>query len=244
MQKEACMKRKRKNLFLTLLFPNRCPVCDNVVSIREGLVCRGCRDKWNVIKAPFCLRCGRPLAIAENEYCQDCGKRKHFYLRGRALYKYGDVAKSIYRFKYGGRCEYATFFGEKMARELREFIHGIKPDGLVPVPLSKKRQNRRGYNQAELLARVLGNAFDIPVYDRLAVRKRDTVPQKELNALQRQNNLKKAFKITQNDVKLSTIIIIDDIYTTGSTGDALAEAFLQAGADKIYFVALAISAGS
>ncbi len=244
MQKEVCMIKTGKKLFLTLLFPNRCPVCDNAVSIGDGLVCRECRDKWKVIKAPFCLRCGRPLPVAESEYCHDCTCKQHLYLQGRALYKYGDVAKSIYRFKYGGRQEYATFFGEKMARELRGFIHGIQPDGLVPVPLSKKRQNRRGYNQAELLARVLGTLFNIPVYNRLVVRKRDTVPQKELNALQRQNNLKKAFKIAQNDVKLSTIIIIDDIYTTGSTVDALAEVLLQAGTDKIYFVALAIGAGN
>ena len=176
MRKEVCMIKRKQKQFLTLLFPNRCPVCDNVVSMKDGLVCRECKEKWKVIQSPFCLHCGRPLPAMEQEYCHDCLNRKHLYRQGRALYRYGDVAKSIYRFKYGGRQEYATYFGEKMARELRDFIHGIQPDGLVPVPLNKKRKNRRGYNQAKLLARVLGKAIDIPVYDKRVVRKRNTVP--------------------------------------------------------------------
>ena len=80
----------------------------------------------------------------------------------------------------------------------------------------------------------------IPVYTNLAKRIKNTVPQKELNEKQRQNNLKKAFKIEPDVVKLKTIIIIDDIYTTGTTMDALAEVFLEAGAENVYFMTLAI----
>ena len=236
-------KRSPWQMFLTLLFPNRCPVCDNVVRIGDGLICKSCSGKWEVIQSPFCLRCGRPLVTEEKEYCGDCIKKKHVYIQGRAVYRYTDVAASIYRFKYRGRCEYAAFFGEKMAQELQSFTEYIKPDGLVPVPVSRKRLNRRGYNQAELLARVMGQRLGVPVYTHLAVRNKNTVPQKELNAYQRQNNLKKAFKIKENDVKLNTIIIIDDIYTTGSTVDALAEVLLCAGVKKVYFAVLAIGAG-
>ncbi|MBO5166154.1 MAG: ComF family protein [Lachnospiraceae bacterium] len=242
LKRRNTVRRPIGKIILTLLFPNRCPVCDNIVRLRDGLICRECKEKWKVIQEPFCFRCGRPLAAREQEHCRDCMRKNHAYIRGRALYRYAEVRAAVYRFKYGGRCEYADFFGKKMAEELRTFIESVKPDCLMPVPVSRKRLNRRGYNQAELLAEVMGRNLGVPVYTDLAVRNRDTVPQKELNAYQRQNNLKKAFKIKENDVKLSTIIIIDDIYTTGSTIDALAEALQGVGVEKVYFAVLAIGA--
>ncbi len=226
-----------------LLFPGRCPVCDGIVSMGEGLICRCCRGRLIQAGEPFCLQCGKPLQREEQEYCGDCESKKHLYTSGRALYEYESAAGVIYRFKYGGRQEYADFLGREMAVRMESFIRGTMPDGLVPVPLSRKRLNRRGYNQAALLAKVIGEKLDIPVYDKLVVRIRDTVPQKELNAAARQNNLKKAFKIAENDVKLSTIILVDDIYTTGSTIDAVAEVLLQAGVQKVYYIALAVGTG-
>ena len=223
-----------------LLFPARCPVCDGVVKRKEGLICTGCRDRFKTVAEPFCFSCGKPLSAESSQYCNDCAGRLHKYIRGRALYEYESAAASIYRFKYGGRREYANFFGKEMAGCLEQFIRKAAPDALVPVPLSRKRLCRRGYNQAQLLAEVMGEEMGIPVYSHLAVRVRDTLPQKELNAQERQNNLKRAFKMIENDVKLSTIIIIDDIYTTGSTIDALAEIFQQVGVKKVYFVALAV----
>lgn len=244
--RKAC-RMKKKNRFTemakkaaALLFPPRCPVCDEVVSRRDGLICGGCRDRIQTVKEPFCLSCGKPLADERRQYCEDCAKGNHSYVRGRALYAYESAAASIYRFKYGGRREYAAFFGREIAENLGAFIRKAAPDALIPVPLSRKRYGRRGYNQAQLLAEAAGEALGIPVYANLAVRSRDTLPQKELNKKERQNNLKKAFKIIENDVKLSTIIIIDDIYTTGSTVDALADAFMESGVRKVYFVALSI----
>ena len=225
---------------VSLLFPIRCPVCDEAVKRKDGRICRGCRNRLEEIEEPFCLSCGRPLPEEKAEYCTDCACKKHNYIRGRALYEYGSVAESIYRFKYGGRREYAGFFGREMAEKLGGFIRKVSPDALVPVPLNRKRFGRRGYNQAQLLAEVMGAELGIPVYTHLAVRIRDTLPQKELNVQERQNNLKRAFKIIENDVKLSTIIMIDDIYTTGSTMDALAEAFLQSGVKNVYFAALSV----
>lgn len=226
-----------------LLFPQRCPVCDDLVKVKEGLICHGCRRKLKQVKEPACFTCGKPIFVQEQEYCRDCKSHKHLYVRGKALYEYESIAGTLYRFKYSGRQEYAAFLGGEMADKMEDFIRLAAPDGLMPVPLSRKRFNRRGYNQAGLLAKVIGKKLEIPVFDRLVVRIRDTAPQKELNAHERQNNLKKAFIIAQNDVKLDTIIVIDDIYTTGSTIDALAEVLLQAGVKKVYFIALAVGAG-
>lgn len=226
-----------------LLFPRRCPGCDEPVRRREGFICKACKDKFQVIKTPYCFRCGKPLADAEQIYCKDCKRGKHLYLRGRALYKYASVAEAVYRFKYAGRQEYAAYFGRQMAAGLGDFIEEVKPDALVPVPLSSQRLQKRGYNQAELLAKEVGRTLKIPVCTDFVKRVKNTVPQKQLNAIQRQNNLKKAFKIVENDVKLNTIIIVDDIYTTGSTVNALAEVLLKAGIQKIYFISLSVGSG-
>ena len=223
-----------------LLFPPRCPVCDKPVP--KGLICPACEKKLVPIGEQVCFCCGKPL-VEEEEYCRSCRKERPSYKRGRALYTYNSVAAAIHRFKYGGRQEYARFFAGEMADELGDFIRRVNPDGLVPVPLSDRRMRARGYNQAALLAKEIGRLTDIPVYTQLVRRVTDTKPQKELNAKERQNNLKKAFKIAQNDVKLSTIIIIDDIYTTGSTVNAVAKVLLEAGVREVYYMALSIGEG-
>ena len=93
------------------------------------------------------------------------------------------------------------------------------------------------------MAKALGKQLGIPVISHIVKRVKKTVPQKKLSQVQRQNNLKRAFKIIRNDVKLNTIIIIDDIYTTGSTIDSMSAVLKEAGIKNIYFIALAIGRG-
>ena len=227
---------------LQLLFPLRCPVCDGIVRRAGEKVCPECLGRLRLLTPPWCMKCGKKLG-EEGEYCADCRRKKHEFVRGRALYEYGSVALPIYRFKYGGRREYADFFGEQAAKYLGDFIRSVHPDALVPVPLHKKRKAARGFNQAELLARAIGARLDIPVCTGLLVREKNTAPLKYENPEERQNNLKKAFNIAQNDVKLKRIIVIDDIYTTGSTMDEVSRVLKCAGVEGVWFVALACGAG-
>lgn len=199
--------------------------------------------KIKYVKAPFCLKCGKELKDTRAVFCHDCAHREHSYDRGMALFAYRSVSDSIYRFKYRGRQEYAAYYGERVARILGKKILALHPDALVPVPIHAARRRQRGYNQAEVLAREIGRILCIPVETKLIKRVHKTKPMKDLSSQERQNNLKRAFKICYNDVKLNTIIIIDDIYTTGSTVDAMARELRRAGIQNIYFVALAIGNG-
>ena len=226
------------NTFLELIFPGRCPVCDKILPL-GGKICPSCVEKPYRIVSTYCRKCGKLIDDEREEYCRDCRETIHFYIQGRALYEYASVRESLYRFKYKGRCEYANYYGMELAEHLGEIIRYWRPDVLVPVPLHRSRKRQRGYNQAELLARELGRRMNIPVDTKLIKRIKKTVPQKQLDRQMRQNNLKKAFKIDRNDVKLSTIIIIDDIYTTGSTVDAIARVLRETGMRNIYFIALA-----
>lgn len=233
---------KGEALAKQLLFPLRCPVCDEIVTPFGQKICPGCTAKRKILTSPYCMKCGKKVQ-EQRELCEDCRNKKHLFFRGRALYEYESMAGSIYRFKYGGRQEYAEFYGEEMANVLGDFVRGIKPDALIPIPLHKSRQRKRGYNQAALLARTLGHRLNVPVMEDYLLRVKNTTPLKLLNPKERQNNLKRAFNIVQNDVKLKTVIVVDDIYTTGSTVDEAAETLLACGAEKVYFVALACGAG-
>lgn len=231
------------NTLLLFLYPRRCPVCDRPVKPWNALICRECEPALSYIKTPRCMKCGKHIGDSEKEYCSDCNSQHHLYDRGRALFVYPSISASIARFKYGGRREYADFYAARMAEVMGDFIRGCGADAFIPVPLHRSRKKKRGYNQAEVLAGKLSALTGIPVYADLIGRVKKTAPMKELSAVQRQNNLKKAFKILRNDVKLKTIIIVDDIYTTGSTIDAVSRVLKNAGVEKVYFVALAIGRG-
>lgn len=234
--------KKAAGIFLDFIFPRRCAVCDEPVNRTGEGVCTYCKAKIRYIKSPFCMKCGKQMK-EEGEFCSDCIRKKHFYVQGRALYDYGSMADSIFRFKYAGRQEYALFYGRELYEKWGRWLFMVRPDALIPVPIHISRKRMRGYNQSELIARELSEWSGIPVNTTLIVREKKTIPQKNLSQEERQNNLKRAFKILQNDVKLNTIVIIDDIYTTGSTIDAMSEVLLAAGVQKVYYMALAAGRG-
>lgn len=226
-----------------LLYPARCPVCDEVLPGTAGGICPPCRARIRTVKDAYCVMCGKPLHEEGAAYCHDCRGTKHSFTRGRSVFYYEDIRESIYRFKYEGRQEYASFYADETVRLLGEEIRSWRAEALIPIPLHEAKLRRRGYNQAALFAEALSARLGIQVLEKALVRERNTVPQKGLNREERQKNLKKAFKFVRNDVKLKTIILIDDIYTTGSTADTVAALLKQVGISDIYIVTLASGNG-
>ena len=237
------MGRKYYELLLDAVFPRRCPMCDNIIGLEGMSVCPACKGKAVRLQEPFCRRCGKQLLEETEECCYDCRNRNHAFDEGAALFRYDTVRESVFRFKYMERQEYKQFYGEEICEQLGAKICGWEADALIPVPIHAGRLKKRGYNQAQLLAEEIGERLGIPVYSDYVVRVKNTRPQKELDDAGRQNNLKRAFNIARNDVKLKTIIIVDDIYTTGSTVDAVAQECRKAGAEKVYFIVLSMGNG-
>lgn len=227
---------------LELLYPRRCPACDRPVKL-SMLCCEECEKTFVRILDNYCMKCGKPLEDEGAEYCESCKKIRHRYSRGRALYHYKTVNEAIYRFKYSGRAEYAEYFGKQMAMEFKKEISEWNPELIIPIPLHATRQRKRGYNQAALLAKTLSEFLDIPYDNHFVIRSRKTTPMKELNGLERQINLKNSFIVRDNDVKLRRVLLVDDIYTTGSTIDAVSAELIKAGIEEIYFVSLSIGSG-
>ena len=220
-----------------MLFPRHCPVCDSVLPFGGGLICGDCREKLLYVREPRCRKCGRMLLDSSKEYCPDCAEVKHGFDRAVSVFIYNDaMQEAVFRFKYQKRQEYADFFAESIAGYLGREIRGFGAEALIPVPLHKDRLKKRGYNQAELLSVRLGKILNIPVEASLIKRIRATAPQKTLKRGERRKNLKKAFKLSRNDVKLTKVIIVDDIYTTGSTVDEISDLLRQAGVEHVYVV--------
>ncbi|MDO4453008.1 MAG: ComF family protein [Eubacteriales bacterium] len=224
-----------------IFYPSRCPFCQKVMVGGKLEICDSCRKKIKKISEPQCKRCGRPIRSKEQEFCPDCQRKRHLYREGMAIYLYKEeVRKAVHRMKFQNQRAYAQIFGRLMAKEAEEKTKRWKVEAVVPVPMYRKKQRLRGYNQAELLAREIADELNLPLICDLVARVRNTKPQKELEGKDRENNLKKAFIITKNDVKLRKILIVDDIYTTGSTVDAIAEVLKKSGVEEIYFLSLCI----
>jgi len=227
---------------IDLFFPPRCFLCDGVLNAydKEFGVCKSCKSKLPFIKGEKCFKCGKKISKYENEFCGDCKKRTHFFDKGFSLFQYDDLMKSsMYRLKYGGRHEYGETFGRMMAEQFGKALLRADVDAIVPVPIHKTRLKERGYNQAEAIAATLSKCLNVPIYKDYLIRQKNTKPLKLMTPMERQKNLKNAFIIGQNDVKSKVTVVIDDIYTTGSTMDAIAKVLKSSGVKKVYFITVA-----
>ncbi|MBU5481047.1 ComF family protein [Blautia sp. MSJ-19] len=185
------------------------------------------------------MKCGKPIGELE-EYCGECIRRRRSFCRGRGVFLYNTrMKKSLMRYKYQGCREYGQFYAESICRYVGEEILRWNPDVIVPVPLSGRRYRMRGFNQAADLAEKTGMILQVPVAPELVSKVRETKSQKKLDAVERRNNLKNAFYVEQS-VKGLTILIMDDVYTTGSTVETLAECLVENGAEAVFFVTLCI----
>lgn len=225
-----------------LLYPDRCPVCDRM--LRDTWICPVCAKKIRYIAQPFCYSCGKQLDSHEQEYCPDCLQKKHAFRQGRAVFRYqGPVRGMLYRYKYSNRRDYTEFFAREAARLYGDWVRRLEIDLVVPVPLSKKRMRRRGYNQADLFGKRFAELCGLAYDAQKLIRIRNTAPQKQLSVQERKNNLKNAFKINGNVVNLKRILLIDDIYTTGSTIDAAALVLKQSGIEDVFYICISIGQG-
>lgn len=233
------MKISLKEIF----WPNTCPFCGKVSA--EG-ICAACRKKAErlLLKEPRCMKCGKPVRCSEQEYCWDCAHKRHIYERGVSLWLHKEpVNASIYRFKYHNQRFYASFYAAEIVKSYESLIKRWAPELILAIPLHSRRRKKRGYNQAELLASELGRLLKIPVSFKLIRRVQDTEPQKSLDSRKRQRNLEKAFAAEWLHVRPYSVLVIDDIYTTGNTIDAAAKVLKEAGVQKVYFLTISIGQG-
>lgn len=233
-----------KNIVLDLIYPRRCPLCNRIRPYQQAVVCPECLQKVKKVEAPKCLKCGKTIQSDEEEYCMDCTAIPKSYKRGYPVFEYTEPIKNaLYDFKYKNQRDYAGFFADCIYRYYGGQLKKLMVDGIVPVPVHIHKRRVRGYNQAELLAKELAARLQVPMYPHYLIRQENTNPQKELNNIARMKNLKNAFKIGQNKIKLKKILLVDDIYTSGATIEACTKTLLLSGTEEIYYSSVAIGQG-
>lgn len=227
-----------------LLYPRRCPVCGLIVAAPEHLIHTACLARLSMVKQPTCKRCGKEVFSEAAEYCFDCTRHRKSFNGGAALLNYNEPARrSLTAVKYNNRREYLDFYAAAMALKFERRISVWQPQVLIPVPVHASRRRQRGFNQAEELARRLGKQWNIAVDTKLLIRNRKTMPQRSLNPRERLENLRAAFEVAAADgagAIPQTVLLVDDIYTTGSTVEACTRVLKAAGIKQVYVLTICI----
>lgn len=230
---------------LTLLdavLPPLCLGCGEIVAT-PGALCPACWPRFCFIAAPHCRRCGIPFTrdMGADALCVDCLARPPLFRRARAVLVYDDRSRRVVLpLKHGDRTDMARACGAWMARAGAELVAGA--DLVAPVPLHWRRLFTRRYNQAALLARMIARDGAAALAPDLLRRGRWTGSQAGLKAVERRRNVGKAFDVHPRwlaKLKGCTVLLVDDVLTTGATVDACARALQRAGAAHVDVLTLA-----
>lgn len=227
---------------LNLFFPPQCLVCDALVPT-HGTLCTECWNDVPFISAPICACCGLPLefAVDENTLCGECLREHPPYSRARAAFVYNEHSRNlILKLKYQDDTYLAPTFGRWLKGAGEELI--AASDLIIPVPLYYWRMVSRRYNQSLLLARILARHTGLPLLPDGLKRIRATAQQTGLTRAQREKNVKGAFIVPdahRNAIKGKSILLVDDVMTTGATLGACTKVLLKADAAQVNVLTLA-----
>ena len=239
--------RKIINNILNFIFPPQCYVCGKFLHGEDGL-CFECLSKINFITKPRCYCCGRPFEFKlstnrgnreQDLLCPKCLIKKHKFDRCISTVRYDDTSKQlILPLKHADKTQLAKFIGKIMFIAGREFLQ--KTDIIIPVPIHYTRLIKRKYNQAGLIANHISKLSGKPTLHRTLVRTIATKSQGHMNLKQRRANIAGAFTIhNKENITNKNILLIDDVYTTGSTVDECAKVLKKFGAKKVYVLTFA-----
>ena len=227
-----------------LLFPRRCPVCGGVAMPKGRLICPACLKQLSFVSSPACMKCGKEIGSRDQEYCTDCIRRKKSFTRGFALLNYDSrAAVSMAAVKYHNKREYLDFYARAAALRFEKQFRQAGIQVIVPVPVHASRLKTRGFNQAAVLAEKLSAELGIP-WEELLIRVKKTDPQKSLGSAERLKNLRGAFEAEQEAGKWERVLLVDDLYTTGSTAEICSRALLKTGVKQVFVFAVCIGHGA
>lgn len=217
---------------LDWLFP---PVCGGCGSPGTRW-CLGCQEKVQGIENPFCDVCGLPQA--NSGLCDRCQQKRPSYklLRSWAVFE-SPVRNALHRLKY----RRDVGLGEALSNQVSSFVDQLNwpIDMVVPIPLGKERFKERGYNQVAMVAMPLSIRLGLDYHPTVLIRARETRSQVGLTAAERQENVRNAFFADGKKVDGRTVLLMDDVSTTGATLSSAAEALLASGAHDVFAITLA-----
>jgi ComF family protein len=227
-----------------ILYPSTCQVCGILLEkTGEKVVCRECLGKLRGVDSPFCLCCGSFFdGVGEPHLCGDCLMDRPPFARHRSGGRYEGVVKDlILLFKYRGFEVLSEVLADFVLRSLgreEDLWSGIQ--AVVPVPLHPGKEKSRGFNQTVLLAKELARGRNLPVMKGRLVKTKPTAAQTSLQAAERETNLRGAFAVRKaGGLKGKVVLLVDDVYTTGSTIRECSRTLKKAGVGEVRAVTIA-----
>lgn len=207
--------RKIIDYTISVIYPNRCVSCNEILEVGHKWLCEKCAPDFEINEHRRCRICGR--IIYHDGKCRACNTNKLYFDRGNSVFEYKDAVRDgIRNYKYKGLYSYGKYFGKIMADYAKCYMD-IDFDYVTAVPLHIKRLRSRGYNQSEILAKIVAKSIEVEYKD-LLIRQINTKPLNSLGKKERLENIKGAFILNPKvSVENKNILVIDDIYTTGST---------------------------
>ncbi len=234
--------RSAATTVLDFAVPLRCHGCGTIVSQRAGF-CPPCWAKLPFLAGPACVQCALPfeVQVPDGTRCGQCLAKPPPWSRAAALWLFDGTARdAVHALKYNDRTDMSEQLAQLVARAGK---HVLSPDVvIVPVPLHRWRMAKRTFNQSALLASALAKQCGGCVNLLALERQRATVPQMGLDRTARAQNVKKAFRLNpKHATALSgqTVVLIDDVYTTGATLEACAQVLLRGGTKDVRILTLA-----
>jgi len=232
----------RSTLFQFFL-PLQCPCCEKFSGEGKQGFCSNCLSQIRWIEPPFCSICGIPFVSREVEThpCGACVTHKKYFTIARALGAFeGSLQEAIHRWKYEGKTFLTPFFAEWMAEGLNRYWEPGSFDLLIPVPLHPLRLRERGFNQALLLVKDLSRRTGIPYRKTILQKKKPTIPQVNLGGVERERGVKGTFHVIDREELLGmSVLLVDDVYTTGATVNECSKVLLRGGAERVDVLTLA-----
>ena len=245
MRKGARLARVQAGRLADLVYPPDiyCICCGREIQPgRLYSMCDDCLMKISWANGKLCAACGKPLEDwYPDMYCSECVNKERSFDSGITCFQYKEAERMMIReFKYHGKSYMARKFSEILFDKI--VAVGAGCDILVPVPMFKKKKKKRGYDQAALLAEFTAKRLGLPCCSEAIERTRNTAPMNKLDARERRRNLENAFRVTEEGreaVKDRRVMLVDDIYTTGTTTEHCSEILKDAGAVKVTILSLA-----
>lgn len=225
---------KCKAFLLDIFFPNRCPFCGEIIRW-DMYSCAACREKFIEANGKICRKCGK-------HNCS-CVEGLNYDMAFASCFFGSDgVNKAVYDFKHIGDTNIAYLTAEDAA-EYMKAENIAKPDIIVPVPMGRKKQRRRGHNQAELLGRCIGKTLDIPVRSDILYKYDTEDEQHKHTREEREKRVKELFYVGEKRLsdEESCVLLCDDVMTTGSTINECARLLKEIGAKKVIAVVCAVT---
>ena len=208
---------------LPFLFPRHCPLCDKLLPY-GSFIHEECHRELPLIHSPVCMRCGKPVSSHTQEYCYDCRAFPKSFQRGLSLFLYNKKTRPIMSaFKYQNRRGLADFFCQELCRYRLSQLRDLGADAVIPVPIHKNKYKKRGYNQAALLSSRLALTLNLPHYPDMLIRSVNTLYDKLLS-----------------QSTPFSVLLVDDIYTSGATMEACTRILLEAGISEVYILSICI----